>query len=47
MNIDLRAMNRKLIKDARERFGHQPGLDLETSPLLTTFDQDDPEEFIA
>jgi len=46
MGIDLRALNRKLIKDVGELYGYQAGLDLEGVPPLATFKSDDPEEFI-
>jgi ferredoxin len=46
MDIDLRAMNRKLIKDAKETYGYQAGLDPDAHPLLSTFEPDDPQEFI-
>jgi formate dehydrogenase subunit beta len=46
MDIDLQAMNRKLIKDVKETYGYQAGLDPEAHPLLSTFEPDDPQEFI-
>ena len=46
MGLDLQALNRKLIKDVREWFGYQAGLDLDAIPLLSTFEPDDPQEFI-
>lgn len=46
MAIDLRALNRKLIKDVGEWYGYQAGMDLESIPPLSTFRLDDPQEFI-
>ena len=46
MHIDLQALAKKLEKDVRELYGHEAGLDLETMPPLTTFQPDDPQEFI-
>ena len=46
MGIDLRALNRKMIKDVREWYGYQAGIDLEAIPPLATFSPDDPQEFI-
>jgi ferredoxin len=46
MDIDLRALNRKMIKDAAEWYGYQAGLNLEAVPPLATFQADDPQEFI-
>jgi len=46
MNIDLQALNRKLVKEVKERYGYQAGLDPEATPLPATFDPDDPQEFI-
>ena len=46
MGINLRALNRKMIKDVREWYGYQAGMDLEAIPPLSTFSPDDPQEFI-
>lgn len=46
MGIDLRALTRKMIKDVREWYGYQAGIDLEAIPPLATFRPDDPQEFI-
>jgi formate dehydrogenase subunit beta len=46
MDIDLRTLGRKLEKDVRELFGYEPGMDLESAPLLGTFRADDPQGFI-
>jgi len=46
MGIDLQALTRKLVKDVRQWYGYQAGLDLDAVPLLSTFKPDDPQEFI-
>jgi hypothetical protein len=46
MHIDLRTLGRKVEKDVRELFGFEPGMDLESAPLLGTFRPDDPQAFI-
>ena len=46
VGIDLTVLNRKLLKDAKELFGHESGLDLEAAPLLSTSSPDDPQEFV-
>jgi formate dehydrogenase subunit beta len=46
MNIDLRALRKKLQKDVLEMFGYEAGLDPDTEPALATFRPDDPQEFI-
>ena len=46
MHIDLRTLGRKLEKDVRELFGYEPGMDLESAPLLGTYQTDDPQGFI-
>lgn len=44
--IDLRYLNRKMIRESQERFGFRAGMDPETAPPLSTFRADDPQEFI-
>jgi len=46
MQIDLRALVKKLEKDVHELYSYEAGLHLETAPPLTTFQPDDPQEFI-
>jgi len=46
MHIDLRTLGRKLEKDVRELYEYEPGMDLESAPLLGTFRTDDPQAFI-
>ena len=47
MGVDLRPFTHKLVRDAKELFGFEAGLDLETPPPLTVFKSEDPEEFIT
>ena len=47
MGVDLRPFTHKLVRDAKELFGFEAGLDLETPPPLTVFRPEDPEEFIT
>ncbi len=44
---DLRPFTHKLVRDAKELFGFDAGLDLETPPPLTVFKPEDTEEFIT
>lgn len=46
MDVDLRFLNKKIEKDVLELFSFQAGEDPEQPPPLTTYKQDDPEEFI-
>jgi ferredoxin len=46
MHIDLRTLGRKLEKDVRELFEYEPGMDLESEPLLGTYRPNDPQAFI-
>jgi ferredoxin len=46
MDIDIRTLGRKLEKDVREMYEYEPGMDLESPPLLGTFQTDDPQGFI-
>ncbi len=46
MEVDLRFLNKKIEKDVRELFSFEAGIELDVSPPLTTYKQDDPEEFI-
>jgi len=46
MHIDLRTLGRKLERDVRELYEFEPGMDLESAPLLGTFRPDDPQAFI-
>ena len=46
MHIDLRTLGRKLEKDVRGVYAYEAGMSLETTPLLSTFQPDDPQEFI-
>ena len=46
MGVRLRLLNKKMDKSVRERFGHEPGMDLDDKPPLTTYSEDDAEDFI-
>ena len=46
MGIDLTVLNRRLLRDVKELYGHESGLDLEAAPLLSAASPDDPQEFI-
>ncbi len=47
MGVDLRPFTQKLVADAKELFGFEAGLDIETPPPLTVFKPEDPQEFIT
>lgn len=44
MNIPLRVLSEKLVKDVEEKFGYVAGQDAEVSPPLATYQPDDPNE---
>lgn len=46
VGIPLREINNKIIKDVKELFRYEAGMDTKAKPLLANFDKDDPEEFI-
>ncbi len=46
MEINLRALKKKVEKMVKERFDYEAGTDLEEAPVLGTFKQDDSQEFI-
>ena len=46
VGIPLRDINNKVEKDVRELFGYEAGADIEKKPLFSSFDKNDPEEFI-
>jgi formate dehydrogenase subunit beta len=46
VGIDLRSLNRKLIKDIKQWYGYEAGLDPDALAPLATFRPDDPQEFI-
>jgi ferredoxin len=46
MDVDLRFLNKKIEKDVLELFSFEAGEDPDQPPPLTTYKQDDPEEFI-
>ncbi|MBS3942617.1 MAG: 4Fe-4S dicluster domain-containing protein [Dethiobacter sp.] len=45
-NIPLGRLNRKLAREVREQYGHEPGIDPDGKPFQAGFKPDDPEEFI-
>jgi len=47
MGIDLRILTRKLVKDAKELFDAEAGVNMEDKPALSTFKLDDPEPFLV
>ncbi len=46
MDIPLRLLTKKLEKDVKKMFNYEAGIDTDAEPLLTTFEEDDPDEFI-
>jgi formate dehydrogenase subunit beta len=46
VDIPLMKLNRKLYKETKEIFAYEPGLDLESKPLLASYRPDDQEDFI-
>lgn len=47
VGVDLRKLNRKLLKDVKDFFGYEAGLSLDEAGPLATFRPDDPEHFIV
>lgn len=47
MEINLRALTKKTEKIVRERFNYEAGVSLEDVPVLGTFKQEDPQEFVV
>ena len=46
LGIDLRSIVQKMVKLIKELYDFETGLTLEEVPPLTTYKQDDPQEFI-
>jgi len=46
MGVDIRKLNRKLLKDVKDLFDYEAGLSLDEAGPLATFRPDDPEAFI-
>ncbi len=46
VNIPLRLLNNKMEREARERFGYEPGASIGGPSLVASFRDDDPGEFI-
>ena len=47
VGVDIRKLNRKLLKDVKDLFGYEPGLSVDEASPLATFRPDDPEPFIV
>jgi formate dehydrogenase (coenzyme F420) beta subunit len=47
VGVDIRKLNRKLLKDVKDLFGYEAGLSLDEAAPLATFRPDDPEQFIV
>lgn len=47
MGINLRVMTRKMVKEVKELFGYEAGVNLEEKPALSTFRSDDPQPFLV
>ncbi|MDD5297152.1 MAG: 4Fe-4S dicluster domain-containing protein [Rhodocyclaceae bacterium] len=46
VHIPLRLLNNKLEREAREKFGYEPGASVDLPALVSSFRDDDPNEFI-
>jgi formate dehydrogenase subunit beta len=46
VGVDIRKLNRKLLKDVKDLFGYEAGLSLDEASPLATFRPEDPEQFI-
>jgi len=46
VGIKVRRLTSKIEKDIREKYGYEPGMDLESTPPMSVYQPDDPEEFI-
>jgi len=46
VRIPLRLLNTKLEREARERFGYEPGASIEVASFVSSFRDDDPNDFI-
>ncbi|MBW2183407.1 MAG: 4Fe-4S dicluster domain-containing protein [Deltaproteobacteria bacterium] len=46
MDIPLMKLNKKMEKDVKELFDYEAGKDHESKPLLTTFNLEDPDDFV-
>ena len=47
MGVDIRKLNRKLLKDVKTLFNYEAGVSLEQTSPLATFSADDPEQFMV
>lgn len=46
VGIPLRDINKKIERDVKEMFDYKAGIDIDGKPLFSSFDNDDPEDFI-
>ncbi len=47
MGVDIRKLNRKLLKDVKTLFNYEAGVSLEEASPLATYSADDPEQFMV
>lgn len=47
MGLNLRGMTRKMVKEVKELFGYEAGVNLEDKPALAEFTADDPQPFLV
>lgn len=47
MGINLRGITRKMVKDVKELFGYEAGVNMEDKPALSDYTVDDPESFLV
>lgn len=47
MGIDLRILTRKLVKDVKDLFNTEAGVNMDDKPALATFDLNDPQPFLV
>ena len=46
MGVRLRLLNKKMQRSVQERFGHEPGMNVDDKPALSTYSEDDAEDFM-
>jgi Na+-translocating ferredoxin:NAD+ oxidoreductase RnfC subunit len=46
MGLPLMTLNRKLVKEVRDKYDFEPGLDPESKPFQSSYRPDDQEDFI-
>jgi len=47
MGINLRGITRKMVKEVKELFGYEAGVNMEDKPALNEFTADDPQPFLV